>query len=364
MADDFELTNGEKKPLVVEEKSKAIKRRCITDLFAVSFVNLCIYTAFNTIRDIETSMNRYVGIISLACFNLGIIASTILSPLLFKKLKPKWVLSLACVFHMIVVLSHFHPTIYVLVPCFTCLGLLFGPAISATGMYITKLSVRYAAACNVETHTSILSIFNGIYFAFQQSAYVWGNTLSSILLFQVDTETNQNNGTDTNCGVHFCPHISSLPDVKPVETQQFHILLIVLFSSDVLGFLIATFVLRKLEDNETDHPVGSGEEDVAVDLDFAASLGRIFRLTCHWRLVLLIPVFLVTGVGMVLVVGSFPLVSKHLPMSRHIDKPLEYNNTNLHIYTKFYLLCDFRLILSFEKSSVKIAFALTVISLP
>ena len=322
-----DITNGEKKPLVVKDNSKLIKRRCITDLMAVSFVNMFILTAFNTLRDIETSLNRDVGIISLGCFNLGIVASTVLSPLLFNKLKPKWVLSLACVFHMVFVLSHFHATIYVLVPCFTSLGLFFGPAISATGMYITKLSIRYAAANKLESHASTLSIFNGIYFAFQQSAYVWGNTLSSALLFQVDTETNHMNGTDTNCGVHFCPHVSILPDVRPVETHAIHILLIVLFSSDVLGFLIATCVLGNLEDNKRFPPIGSVQDPVAidgnlvaslrrttqepvpVDGDFAASLRRIFRLTCHWRLVLIIPLFLVTGVGMVLVVGSFPLVS-------------------------------------------------------
>ena len=282
----------------------AIKRSCLRDLFAISFIALCVYTAFNTIRDIETSLNRDNGFIALGSLNVGVVTSILLSPVIFNLLRPKYIISLNCVGNAMYVVSHLYPRLYILAFCFFLLGLTLGPAVAAFGMYITKLSIRYASMSHSETPTSTLGVFNGIYFTFAQSAYVWGNILSSTLLFQVDTKINPSNGTEANCGVHFCPHKSRLPIVRPVETYVIRILLSVLLGCDALALVISLCVLGDLEDDDTKEMDGHIKKP-----GFTKSLRELFHLTRQTRLLLVIPLFTLSAVGMVLVVGSFPLVS-------------------------------------------------------
>ena len=299
---------NEKKRLIEEtEHAEVTKRKCVGDLLALSLTNACILTSYDAIRDLETSLNRDTGIVSLGCFNLGVVASTISSPLLFNKICPRHFISVACLIHAMFVSSHFYPTYFILIPTFLLMGYIFGPTATATGIHLTRLSLRYAAMSNLDNNMSMLSLFNGIYFTFQQSSYVWGNLISSLLLYEVDLGESGPNRTDFTCGIHYCPLSSQLPVVKPVELRMVHILLLILLGCDVLAFFVSLAFIGKSEDDENMNQIDD------PNMDEKKSYKTIIRETLDMmknrNVLAMIPLFMLTGVGETLVSGIFPLVS-------------------------------------------------------
>ena len=303
---------NEEQPLVEKttDETRKTKRAIIKDLAFLSMTCLFIFSSFDIFANLESSLDREggIGVFSMSCLNIGNCLATLIAPVFFRILSAKGIVVGSCVVHVLFVASHFWPRAYVLLPAFFTLGVSFGPLMTALGVYITNLSMRYALAGDIETYRPTLSRFNGIFFACQQSTYVWGNILSSAILRENEQAVSSTNSSTTHtvCGSGFCQQTSITPAMAPPSQGSVNKLLAVLLGCDVMSLFISVFFLGTLHKVESKT---NAEVDEEKEKSFWLTLLDTLKLMKNKYIIIMIPLFIFTGVEQTIMTGIFPLVS-------------------------------------------------------
>ncbi|KAK3103106.1 hypothetical protein FSP39_016480 [Pinctada imbricata] len=273
----------------------------LRSVIVLSFVFLCVFTAFISIQNLQSSINEEggLGIISLLCVYIFSTLSNIFAPLAIKILTAKWVIIVSCASHLLYAISNFYPRLYTLVPTSILLGCITGPFWTSQGMYITTCSFKYAERTK-KNASHILGKFFSVFFFIYVWSSIIGNLLSSVLLnLKSDKPHNLNitltlniSNTSTSakccnrCVIEYCPRTEIIKD-KPEESSQDKASLYYLLGAFVtcvfIGLLIASILLPPI-------PRGKprGQSTSHSSLSSLASCGTLLRKP---TLLLLVPSF-------------------------------------------------------------------------
>ncbi|XP_074641817.1 protein unc-93 homolog A-like isoform X2 [Tubulanus polymorphus] len=181
------------------------KRKCWKSHLVVSLGFCLVYTAFNSLQNLASSLltDDGLGFASLSIvYTLGI-CSCFFTPFLVKKLTPKLSIMIAYGAMFLFTASVLYPRYYTLLPTSFLLGSVQGPLWTSALMYITTAGLDYAILTH-GIHDHIISKFTGIFLCFQQSSQVIGNLLSSLVLQSGAVQLMGHSNT-TFCGASHCP---------------------------------------------------------------------------------------------------------------------------------------------------------------
>ncbi|WAR02410.1 UN93A-like protein [Mya arenaria] len=176
------------------------------NVFVLSASFTAIFTAYLAIQNLQSSLNQAdgLGIISLSCMYACIILSGILAPSIIGFLGEKTVIVVSFICHVVYTCTNFYPTFATLIPSSVLLGLTAGPMWTSQSVYLSDMAYSYAGRKNSDSHT-ILSKYNGIFFAMYETTQITGNLISSIVLQQGTYNYTNTNETVKFCGRYGCP---------------------------------------------------------------------------------------------------------------------------------------------------------------
>lgn len=227
---DNQAFDGELKPaspksgkgaLDLEPRSKikltpGEKWRILKNIAAVSFAFMVQFTAFQGIANLQSSINAQdgLGTVSLSAVYAALVVSCIFVPtFLIKRLTVKWTLCFSMLCYAPYIGLQIYPRFYTLVPAGVLLGLGAAPMWAAQATYLTQAAAVYAKITDQPVDGIVVRFF-GFFFLAWQTAELWGNLISSLVLGASAHGGGGSSATVTNssiieeglrhCGANFC----------------------------------------------------------------------------------------------------------------------------------------------------------------
>ncbi|XP_072163516.1 protein unc-93 homolog A-like [Diadema setosum] len=215
------------------------------NLFVISVAFMLTFSAYSALANLQSSLNygSGLGVSSLCAIYIGVIVSSFLSPLILWLLKVKWTLVVCCFFYALYSAANFYPVAYTLIPAAGLLGLAASPFWAAVGTYITTSAIQLADVTDAVPET-IINRFNGIFFCFFQSAQVWGNLISSLVLDDTSTSVTMDHCGRDSCGSNI--NFTIPAGGGEVADKQVSVLLSIYIGIGLLAVAILTFLVDKL----------------------------------------------------------------------------------------------------------------------
>ncbi|XP_078736011.1 protein unc-93 homolog A [Lampetra fluviatilis] len=226
------------------------------DVVVISVGFLFLFTAFNALQNLQSSLNSEgsLGATSLSIVYISLVASCLFTPpALIHRLgcKRTMVLSMGC--YLPYFAANFYPTWATMVPASIVLGAGAAPLWASKCAYLTARARGRAAT---------VGRYFSVFFALFQSGQVWGNLVSSLVLAQApDTDRTVNASLLLPyCGVGSCH--GEAPgsgggggdgdgeETGAIQPSRFtvYIVLGVYSGCSVLGLVLVAAFVRPLED--------------------------------------------------------------------------------------------------------------------
>jgi len=242
---DEETSQQGKVKLSIKEKWRILK-----NVAAVSCAFMVQFTAFQGIANLQSSINAKdgLGTVSLSAIYAALVVSCIFVPtFIIKRLTVKWTLCVSMLCYAPYLAAQFHPRFYTLVPAGVVLGIGAAPMWASKATYITQVGSVYAKLTD-QTVEAIVVRFFGFFFLAWQTAELWGNLISSLVLSSNPHgagggDMNMTQSYDT-CGANFIVISTNTNDnlARPEDSEIFTISGIYLACIFVAVIMIALFV--------------------------------------------------------------------------------------------------------------------------
>ncbi|KAL4223291.1 Ion channel regulatory protein UNC-93 [Mactra antiquata] len=219
------------------------------NVYVLSGAFTAIFTAYLAIQNLQSSLNQEagLGLISLSSMYACIILSGILAPAIINAFGEKKILIVSFICHVIYTGTNFYPTFATLIPSSVLLGLTAGPMWTSQSVYLSEMAYSYALNCAKDGH-SILSRFNGIFFAMFETTQITGNLISSLVLQQGSYNSSAENETIKYCGKDDCPmNVNSTTLIEEPDRHVVYILLGIFLACDCVGVLLTAVFLPPLK---------------------------------------------------------------------------------------------------------------------
>uniref|UniRef100_A0A182UG67 UNC93-like protein n=1 Tax=Anopheles melas TaxID=34690 RepID=A0A182UG67_9DIPT len=236
------------------------KWRILKNIITVSVAFMVQFTAFQGTANLQSSINAKdgLGTVSLSVVYAALVVSCIFLPtLVIRKLTVKWTLCVSMLCYAPYIASQFYPRFYTLLPAGVLLGLGAAPMWASKATYLTQLGQVYAKLTDQSVEAIIVRFF-GFFFLAWQTAELWGNLISSLVLSSgahgvapvVDELGNGTGGShhdDSNlesCGANFCVvETSNNANLqRPPDSEIFEISAIYLSCIVAAVVIIAVFL--------------------------------------------------------------------------------------------------------------------------
>ncbi|XP_011299291.1 UNC93-like protein [Fopius arisanus] len=231
--------------------SRSEKWRILKNIGTVSVAFMVQFTAFQGTANLQSSINAKdgLGTVSLSAIYAALVLSCIFVPtFMIKRFTVKWTLCLSMLCYAPYIGSQFYPRFYTLVPAGVLLGLGAAPMWAAKATYLTQVGGVYAKLTDQPADAIVVRFF-GFFFLAWQTAELWGNLISSLVLSEGEfgsggdeNATNFNLEKLSTCGAHFCTMGGHHEVERPPESEIFEISSIYLTCVIVAVIIVALFV--------------------------------------------------------------------------------------------------------------------------
>lgn len=202
------------------------KNRILKNVFVLSLGFLCLFTSFQSLTNLQTSLNSKEGIgtKALSVLYAGLVVSCMfIPPPMIGLLGCKWTVVISMLTYIIYLAGNFYPSMAVMIVVSIIVGLGAAPLWSAKCSYLTELGIWYARFTNGNEDAAINRFFGFFFMAFQTSQ-IWGNLISSLILATPNSKNSSITLNSTQCGSNVCPGVKldSLlqPEQKQVDTMK------------------------------------------------------------------------------------------------------------------------------------------------
>lgn len=192
--------------------SRSEKWRILKNVAILSSAFMIQFTAFQGTANLQSSINAKdgLGTVSLSAVYAAIVVSCIFIPtLVIRRLTVKWTLCASMICYAPYIGAQFYPKFYTLVPAGILLGLGAAPMWASKATYLTQVGQVYAKITDQAVDAIIVRFF-GFFFLAWQTAELWGNLISSLVLSSgAHGGGGGGNGSHSEaalslCGANFC----------------------------------------------------------------------------------------------------------------------------------------------------------------
>ncbi|XP_072767165.1 UNC93-like protein [Anoplolepis gracilipes] len=235
--------------------SRGEKWRILKNIGTVSIAFMVQFTAFQGTANLQSSINASdgLGTVSLSAIYAALVLSCIFVPtFLIKRLTVKWTLCLSMLCYAPYIGSQFYPKFYTLVPAGVLLGLGAAPMWAAKATYLTQVGGVYAKITDQPIDAIVVRFF-GFFFLAWQTAELWGNLISSLVLSDGGHGGGGGGGGSNGttswdkiklCGADFCVLGNGGHEnlERPPESEIYEISAIYLTCVVVAVIIVALFV--------------------------------------------------------------------------------------------------------------------------
>ncbi|XP_059148852.1 protein unc-93 homolog A-like [Physella acuta] len=228
-------------------------RQIRKNIFVISIAFVFLFTAFNCMANLQTSLNKEdgVGAWSLSTIYVSLIVSCMFLPnFIISRLGCKWTIPISMVGYILYMCANFYAVKGTMIPASIILGVGAAPLWISKCIYLTQLGVWYAKLTK-QDQDGIINMFFGFFFSFFQTSQIWGNLISS-LVFAPD---KSNTTTDTKyCGARFCPEVTKTngsDNFSQTTDKVYTVCGIYLASAVIAVIIVSIFLDRIVLDKET-----------------------------------------------------------------------------------------------------------------
>lgn len=229
----------------------AEKWRILKNISILSVAFMVQFTAFQGTANLQSSINAEdgLGTVSLSAIYAALVVSCIFVPtFVIRKLTVKWTLVFSMLCYAPYIAFQLFPRFYTLVPAGILVGLGAAPMWASKATYLTQVGQVYAKITEQAVDAIIVRFF-GFFFLAWQTAELWGNLISSLVL---SSGGHGGGGDDNNtiteddlqyCGANFCVHGGNgHAIVRPPDNEIFEISMIYLACIIAAVAIIAFFL--------------------------------------------------------------------------------------------------------------------------
>ncbi|CAD5210982.1 unnamed protein product [Bursaphelenchus okinawaensis] len=231
------------------------KRKILWNLFTISAAFLFLFTGFQGLQNLQTSVNDQLGGDSLSIMYLSLAISSLFVPnFVVNRLGSKLTLITAFGIMIIYMLANFLPQYYSLLPASVLAGVAASCMWSACSYYITQSGINYAKL-NIEAQNTVSVRFFGTFFMIVHVGQVLGSLLSSVILSQSVVTAVIVDEADRTCGSGFPRNLSLLSDRAKLNLQRpslvaYRSVVAVYLCCAMVALMIVAFFLNALKRDE------------------------------------------------------------------------------------------------------------------
>uniref|UniRef100_A0AC34F7Q0 Uncharacterized protein n=1 Tax=Panagrolaimus sp. ES5 TaxID=591445 RepID=A0AC34F7Q0_9BILA len=232
------------------------RRKIKVNLAIISIAFLFLFTAFNALQNLQTSINGDMGADSLFALYLSLSISSLFVPsFVLNRLGSKLTLVTAFSIYIVYMIANFLPKYYSLLPVSILTGIAGSCLWAAKCVYITESGIKYAKL-NVEHNNVVIVRFFGYFFMVVHLGQVAGNLISSFVLTDIFGIPHVHSDiVDTTCGHGFIDNISMLSEQAVINLQRppneaFLSIVTINLCCSLIALLIVVLFLNALKRDE------------------------------------------------------------------------------------------------------------------
>ncbi|CAG9764674.1 unnamed protein product [Ceutorhynchus assimilis] len=244
-----ELTDEEASQQGKFKMSTKEKWRILKNVTAISCAFMIQFTAFQGTANLQSSINAKdgLGTLSLSSIFAALVVSCIFVPsFLIKRLTVKWTLCISMLCYAPYIASQFYPRFYTLIPCGIIVGIGAAPMWASKATYLTQVAGVYAKLTDQAVDAIIVRFF-GFFFLAWQTAELWGNLISSLVLSNPHGSDDGHGTTDySQCGANFCASISNSEESTGVASSELYEIMSIYLACIILAVLLIVMLVDPL----------------------------------------------------------------------------------------------------------------------
>lgn len=292
------LVPDEEDEKITPDERKKEKRKITKNVFVISFGFLFLFTAFQSLQNLQSSLNKDegLGLASLCVIYAALILSCIfVPPFVIGRLGCKWTLVLSMTGYVLYTVSNYYARWGTLIPASIIIGMCAAPLWSSKCAYLTTTGIRYSQLSR-ETQDAVVTRYFGIFFLIFQSGQIWGNLISSLVLQQGMEDTFRDNAGDV-CGANFCKHPPALSNTTGEYNRSLVINLLSIYVG--IGVFAVLFVIVLL-----DRLTGDLDRRKEQESSISLLIATIKHLKDK-RMLLVLPLTMFSGLEQAFTFGDF-----------------------------------------------------------
>lgn len=300
-------TNSKVKLDIEPSQSEFNMTKCqiIKNILVVSFGFLFLFTAFQSLSNLQSSLNREKGLgtVGLAIIYGSLVVSCMFLPsFIISHIGCKWTVAFSMLTYILYMVANFYATWGTIIPGAIILGLGAAPLWSAKCTYLTETGTWYAKMTGT-TSDDIINRFFGIFFMIFQTSQIWGNLISSLVFSERGDNASISISYETLqlCGANDCPanDLSANTNLKKPEKSQVYTVCGIYVGCAVVAFLIVAVFLDKLVLDK------DGQENKRQGISLHLLLESLKHIWRSRYQKLLVPLTIYSGLEQAFIAGDF-----------------------------------------------------------
>ncbi|XP_041375281.1 protein unc-93 homolog A-like [Gigantopelta aegis] len=277
------------------------RNKIFKNVAVLSIAFLFMFTAFNCISNLQSSLNKEkgVGSGSIAIIYAALVASCMfLAPIMVAKLGCKWTIPISMVGYVLYMAANFYAVWELMGPAAVFIGLGAAPLWSAKCTYLTQIGVWYSKMTGM-SEDAIINRFFGIFFMTFQTTQIWGNLISS----EVFSQRPENSSSFPNkskeelalCGANYCPQKGN-ETLRPPD-EKVYIVCGITTGFAILAIIFVSLFLDKI--------VLDKQQGKSRKISFRLLVATFSQLFKNHSQKLLVPLTIYSGVEQGFIGGTF-----------------------------------------------------------
>ncbi|XP_059157541.1 uncharacterized protein LOC131941910 [Physella acuta] len=277
------------------QEESSLEGKEIKNTIVITFAFQIVFTAFNALQNLHSSLHdeESLGLICLSILYFTAIISSVLSPTIIGLIGAKAVLVAYFLAHAVYVLANFYPSFATMVPAAIALGAFNGPAWTSQALYISANAYSFSKSSSASPY-SILSRFNGFFFAMFATTQIVGNLVTSTVIRDGVGNKSEEVFLFKYCGIDDCPYYENATQIEDPEAWVIDITLGFFMACALFGLLLVFFLLTPLP-----------KSDWIQKVTIRSTTTSCFSVLLTTDMILLVPFMLFTSVEHAFLMATF-----------------------------------------------------------
>lgn len=227
---------------MMDPGERNIQRFVYKNLLVMSLIFLTVYTAYNPLENLQTSLHSKggLGFITLTALYSGFAVSSLFLPsVLLYTIGHKWSTVISLFGYFSFICANYHGTWATLIPTAAFMGICWPILWCAGQSYIQELAGTYSGVTGIP-EDKLFGKFYPIFYGIYKSSQISGNVVPSTVL-RGSLKKLHSSAANATCGPDFCPSVK-LPTANIHVTHTEMVTLV----SICVGFAVFSLILTLL----------------------------------------------------------------------------------------------------------------------